>query len=455
MNFYFNQFNYGFNGIFRRNNSTNAMVNSFKKNTNQKLIDSINEKLEKYNKNANKVDSVALRSVSEELAKSGKTEKAYGVATKYGTNSGDEISDKIENILSENGIDISKGYTYEIKALLESPDSELYKQIDSAFSESGIELQEGGKNQAIKAALESIQNELQQQIDEMSSKGDSPAVKWFKEKAAAWEMVREQMEQYKNRDVMLETINNKLAAGAKLTKEEMDHLKVKDPQKYQRLKASEAEQKAYENEMKAAKTKDEVDRLKMNRIGQALSSVKSIMSNPNIPEGPKLGLVSEIGQKVSRINEITAKYKRSTEYGNLPTDEEKRIAEKEINEAKEAQLRGENTPEEVRPEEGTAVEDAEEKPEIKPEASNNVNNSSVENSKEAVEKPVVLQEKETHNIKPGVRIDMDGNSNIKTKAEAETSREALKVKRSEAQAGYRKIKSLSNSAEASNFTAIG
>lgn len=65
-------------------------------------------------------------------------------------------------------------------------------------------------------------------------------------------------------------IRSKLANGQKLTKEEMDYLEKNDPQTYQKVKSIEAEQKNYEKELKRCKTKEEVQRVRMNhKIGRA------------------------------------------------------------------------------------------------------------------------------------------------------------------------------------------
>ena len=86
-------------------------------------------------------------------------------------------------------------------------------------------------------------------------------------------------------------IDLKLNSGKKLTAEEMEYLQMHDPQKYQRVKQIEAEQKNYENELKRCKTKDEVQQLRMAHTASSLSAVNSIKNNPAIPEEKKLELI--------------------------------------------------------------------------------------------------------------------------------------------------------------------
>ena len=84
-------------------------------------------------------------------------------------------------------------------------------------------------------------------------------------------------------------IDLKLNSGKKLTAEELEYLQKHDPQKYQKVKQIEAEQKNYENELKKCKTKDEVQRVRMAHTASSLSAVNNIKNNPAIPEEKKSG----------------------------------------------------------------------------------------------------------------------------------------------------------------------
>ena len=79
-------------------------------------------------------------------------------------------------------------------------------------------------------------------------------------------------------------IRAKLATGKKLTQEEMQYLQKNDPQTYQKAKAIEEEQKSYEEDLKRCETKEDVQRIRMNRTAASLSVVNSVKSNPAIPE---------------------------------------------------------------------------------------------------------------------------------------------------------------------------
>lgn len=139
-------------------------------------------------------------------------------------------------------------------------------------------------------------------------------------------------------DKMLQDINNKLAVGKKLTLEEREYLKQKNPQLYRQLEQQEAEEKQYKEDLKHCKTKEEVQKLKMSKVAASLSVVNSVKNNPNIPEGAKLGLIAAEQQKMRAIEEATVKFVQSERYAKLPTEAEKAEAEKILQEAEEERL---------------------------------------------------------------------------------------------------------------------
>lgn len=202
-------------------------------------------------------------------------------------------------------------------------------------------------------------------------------------------------------------IRTKLATGKKLTREEMEYLQKNDPQTYQKAKAIEEEQKSYEEDLKRCKTKEDVQRVKMNRTAASLSVVNSVKSNPAIPESAKLGIIWQELQKNMAMEETIGEFVRSGRYAQLPTEAEKMAAEKAIEEAKTAEPGTDDSAENT--EKTTADK----------------NESSAEHITEAVSNDTnraVLQE------------------HRKILAEAETTPEALKVKRAKAQAAYKGIK---------------
>lgn len=214
-------------------------------------------------------------------------------------------------------------------------------------------------------------------------------------------------------------IRTKLATGKKLTREEMDYLQKNDPQTYQKAKAIEEEQKCYEEELKRCRTKEDVQRVKMNHTAASLSTVNNVKNNPAIPEGAKLGIMWQELMKARALEETMGEFVKSGRYAQLPTEAEKAEAEKTLKEAKEAELGIEDSTE------NTEKTDIDEKDtdhvpkEVSDDTISDDAGKDVSLHESVQRKRAVLQE---HRM---------------TVAEAETTPEALKVKRAKAHAAYK------------------
>ncbi|MBO5857543.1 MAG: hypothetical protein J6Q87_04780 [Clostridia bacterium] len=148
-------------------------------------------------------------------------------------------------------------------------------------------------------------------------------------------------------DKEMQRITNKIYAGGDLTEKEMQYLQKKNPILYQKMRAIEAEAKQYEEDLKHCKTKDEAQRIKMNKINASVSSIRSVESNPNISDADKLAFAQAEQAKMREIEKITTKFIETGEYAALPTDAEKFQTEKELEEAKfrdqESEIRNQGT----------------------------------------------------------------------------------------------------------------
>ena len=235
-------------------------------------------------------------------------------------------------------------------------------------------------------------------------------------------------------------IRSKLANGKKLTIEEMEYLQKNDPQLYQKVKSIEAEQKNYENELKRCKTKEEVQRVRTNHAAASLSTVNNIKNNPNIPEGKKLELIWQEHMKNQALEEVTKEFVESGKYAKLPTEAEKAEAEKELKEAKEAELGIEDP-----------AEEAEEKD--KAEADSETDSTkedrpadSIKEARPADGAESALAESQAGKVKKAMVDEAVQSSRAAlqkhemTRMEAETTPEALKVKRAKARAAYEGVK---------------
>lgn len=137
---------------------------------------------------------------------------------------------------------------------------------------------------------------------------------------------------------MAAQIDLKMMSGKRLTAQEMEYLKEHDPETYKKAKAVEMEREAYERELKSCKTKEEVQRVKAAHAAAALDRVNDIKNNPNIPGGKKLELIKQEHAKATALDETMHAFTKSGDYHKLPTEAEKQKAEKEMEEAKKAEL---------------------------------------------------------------------------------------------------------------------
>ncbi len=211
-------------------------------------------------------------------------------------------------------------------------------------------------------------------------------------------------------DKEMQRITNKIYAGSKLTEQEMQYLQKKNPVLYQKMRAMEAEAKQYEEDLKRCKTKDEAQRIKMNKINASVASIRSVESNPNISDADKLAFAQAEQVKMREIEKITMKFIESGAYAALPTDAEKFRTEKELEEAKhrdqESEIRNQGT------------EDVQETGEVK--------TVTTEEITEAVEKLVGKKEKTEFKI----------GDNKRNETEIELSDEFRKIKNSKVKKAY-------------------
>lgn len=137
---------------------------------------------------------------------------------------------------------------------------------------------------------------------------------------------------------MAAQIELKMMSGKRLSAEEMEYLKEHDPETYKKAKALEMEREAYERELKNCKTKEEVQRVKAAHAAAALDRVNDIKNNPNIPGGKKLELIKQEHAKATALDDTMNTFTKSGEYQKLPTEAERQKAEKEMEEAKKAEM---------------------------------------------------------------------------------------------------------------------
>ncbi len=119
------------------------------------------------------------------------------------------------------------------------------------------------------------------------------------------------------------TLEAKVRSGETLTDEEKEYLKQNNPELYESAVRTEEDKKEYEREMKNAKSKEEVERIKLTRLEQYASEMKTVMNNPSISKEKKLELVTGIAGRFQGVLDEHKKFVESEQYQKLPEKSDK------------------------------------------------------------------------------------------------------------------------------------
>lgn len=128
-------------------------------------------------------------------------------------------------------------------------------------------------------------------------------------------------------DTKMSAIMTKAQAGKKLSYDDWEYLKAKNPAMYEKLRAVEKEQKDYEEALKRCKTRDEARRLHMSKLGEIMSAVK---------DGDESALV-----RLNRMTRTMVEFTKSDEYRDMPTEAEQAIERESERQAEREILRAE------------------------------------------------------------------------------------------------------------------
>lgn len=157
----------------------------------------------------------------------------------------------------------------------------------------------------------------------------------------------------KDKDSMeVQMIYYKVQNGKSLTAEEKEYLRANDPEVYARAISIEQEKKAYAQDLKRCKTREDVQRLKLSKVAGSMSTLSGIINNPTIPLEKKLQYAMLENAKVRGIVAETTKFIRSGEYDKLPTEAEYQEAMKSIREENHSLEHSEEIVEELQRPEG-------------------------------------------------------------------------------------------------------
>ena len=88
------------------------------------------------------------------------------------------------------------------------------------------------------------------------------------------------------------------------------------------------ERESYKKQLKNCKSKEEVEKLKMTKMGHYMAEAKEITNDPYIPKAKKYQLMKKMLKKTSAVEAEQEKFLQSSKYAKLP-DEEKEARKKE------------------------------------------------------------------------------------------------------------------------------
>ena len=176
-----------------------------------------------------------------------------------------------------------------------------------------------------------IQNQVKMQMLEMKwqQKKQNINSKNMTQEQRMLEHFKEQAATERKRSATSE-LYTKLQSGGTLTAEEIAYLKENDPEALADYEKAQAEKKAYEQALKNCKTKEDVEKLKLNRLGNFAAQAKSIANNPYIPKEKKLELMQKLNNEVCLIRDAHNEFVKSRAYEELP--EEAELAEENAKE---------------------------------------------------------------------------------------------------------------------------
>lgn len=119
-------------------------------------------------------------------------------------------------------------------------------------------------------------------------------------------------------------IDNKIMSGGSLSPEEISYLEKNDPVALKKYRETKEEKESYKEKLRQCKTKEEVDRVKLQKLGELENSLSSVVNDPTIPKSAKLAKAQEILAKTNNIEAAHLEFVKSADYQSMPTDDEKK-----------------------------------------------------------------------------------------------------------------------------------
>ena len=261
------------------------------------------------------------------------------------------------------------------------------------------------------------------------AKKQSKLDEWIKQRQDEMKSAIETMKRMEeSTDHKLAGIQSKVYSGTSLSRVEKEYLKTKNPVLYARLAAADLEKKVYERELKRCRTKEEVQRLKLSHTASSLSAVNAGQHSAGTSSEQKMAIAQGELYKLKGMQDATNRFVRSGAYHSLPTEREKAIAEKRVEQAQERRRRemSQGLLDEIYKNRAPKTGDIKQSAEAADDAWNEQLGASAED--------YLPTEATKGHIDPKVLTDIKPDETVE---QAENSREMLKFKRAKARRAYK------------------
>ena len=113
----------------------------------------------------------------------------------------------------------------------------------------------------------------------------------------------------------------KLDSGQELTPEEEQYLEKVNPDALKEHEKLKEEVEAYRKQLQNCRTKKDVEKLKLYKMGQFMSAVKTIANDPHIPKAQKKAMLEQILKRTYAIEKEHNDYTKTPEYQAKPDKE--------------------------------------------------------------------------------------------------------------------------------------
>ena len=113
----------------------------------------------------------------------------------------------------------------------------------------------------------------------------------------------------------------KLVSGQELTPEEEQYLEKVNPDALKEHEKLKEEVAAYRKQLQNCRTKKDVEKLKLYKMGQFMSEVKTVSNDPHIPKAKKKALLEQILKRTYAIEKEHNDYTKTPEYQTKPDKE--------------------------------------------------------------------------------------------------------------------------------------